>query len=209
MNPSETPTATGHAATMEAPPFGIASGKLIMWLFIIADAATFGALLFGYGYLRAGSPDWPRPFAFTPTILNGMVMTAILLTSSLTMLFAVAAIRAGRRDASVRWIATTILLGVAFAVLHLREWSKMFAEGWSPSANPDGGAVLFGGGFFSITGLHLLHVAGGVVALTVMAIGVRRGRFDVLHVETTGLYWHFVDLVWMFVFPLVYLMNAR
>jgi cytochrome c oxidase subunit 3 len=69
--------------------------------------------------------------------------------------------------------------------------------------------VLFGATFFSITGLHLLHVIGGVIAITVVGLGFRRGWLDEAHVETTGLYWHFVDLVWMFVFPLVYLMNAR
>ncbi|MEO8636645.1 MAG: cytochrome c oxidase subunit 3 [Gemmatimonadales bacterium] len=209
MTESEMSLPLGHGAAREASPFGIPSRKLVMWLFIIADAATFGAILFGYGYLRAGSPDWTRPFAFAPTVLNGMVMTAILLTSSLTMLLAVAAAQAGRRELSVRWLGLTALLGISFAALHLREWFKMFAEGWSPTANPMGGSVLFGGSFFSITGLHLLHVAAGVVALIVMAIGFRRGRFDAAHVETTGLYWHFVDLVWMFVFPMVYLMNAR
>jgi cytochrome c oxidase subunit 3 len=72
-----------------------------------------------------------------------------------------------------------------------------------------GGSVLFGGTFFGITGLHLLHVISGVIAIMVIALGFRRGRLDAGHVEVTGLYWHFVDLVWMFVFPLVYLMNAR
>jgi cytochrome c oxidase subunit 3 len=209
VNQPELSLPLGHAAAMEEAPFGIPSRKLVMWLFIIADAATFGAILFGYGYLRAGSPNWSRPFEFTPTILNGMVMTAILLTSSLTMLMAVAAAQADRRPVAVRWIGVTALLGVAFAGLHLREWFKMFAEGWSLSANPLGGSALFGGSFFSITGLHLLHVTGGVIALTVMAIGFGRGRWTAGHVETSGLYWHFVDLVWMFVFPLVYLMNAR
>ena len=192
----------GHGAVAEESPFGIQSKKLVMWLFIIADAATFGAILFGYGYLRAGSPDWTRPFAFSPTILNGMVMTAVLLTSSLTMLGAVAR-GPGRpaRRGSVRWLGVTIALGVVFAALHLREWFKMFAEGWSPSTNPLGGSVLFGGTFFSITGLHLLHVIGGVVAITVVALRFRRGRLTAGHMETTGLYWHFVDLVWMFVFP--------
>ncbi len=213
MTQSEMALAMGHGAaheeSHEQSPFGIQSRKLVMWLFIIADAATFGAILFGYGYLRAGSPNWSRPFAFMPTILNGMVMTAVLLTSSLTMLFAVAAAHAGRREASVRWLGLTTVLGIAFAGLHLREWFKMFAEGWSTATNPLGGSALFGGTFFSITGLHLLHVTAGVVALTVIAIGFSRGRFDAAHVETTGLYWHFVDVVWMFVFPLVYLMNAR
>ena len=199
----------GHGAVAEESPFGIQSKKLVMWLFIIADAATFGALLFAYGYLRAGSPDWTRPFAFNPTIINGMVMTAVLLTSSLTMLSAVGAAQAGERDRSIRWMAATIVLGVVFAGLHLREWFKMFGEGWSPSKNPLGGSVLFGGTFFGITGLHLLHVTVGVVAIAVVALKFRGGRLTAAHVETTGLYWHFVDLVWMFVFPLVYLMNTR
>ena len=200
-----------HGGMLEDSPFGIESKKLVMWLFIIADAATFGALLFGYGYLRVGSPNWIRPFGFLPTILNGMVMTAVLLTSSLTMLAAVRAAQGGnaRRRESVRWLVVTALLGVVFAALHLREWFNLFAEGWSPSTNPMGGSVLFGGTFFGITGLHLLHVLCGVVAILVVAVAFRRGRLNAGHVETTGLYWHFVDLVWMFVFPLVYLMNAR
>ncbi len=201
--------ALGHGAVLEESPFGIESKKLVMWLFIIADAATFGVILFGYGYLRVGSPNWIRPFAFMPTILNGMVMTAVLLTSSLTMLAGVSAAQAGRRTAGVRWLGVTAILGIVFAALHLREWFNLFAEGWSPSTNPMGGSVLFGGTFFGITGLHLLHVLCGVVAIMVVALAFKRGRLDAGHVETTGLYWHFVDLVWMFVFPLVYLMNAR
>jgi cytochrome c oxidase subunit 3 len=194
---------------VEESPYGIPSRKLVMWLFILADAATFGAILFGYGYLRMGSPDWTRPFGFTPTIVNGIVMTVVLLTSSVTMLGAVGAAQEGRRVACVKWLVGTTMLGALFAILHLREWFKMFAEGWSPSQNPLGGSALVGATFFSITGLHLLHVICGVVAITVIAVAVSRGRLGASHVETTGLYWHFVDLVWMFVFPLVYLLNAR
>src|SRR6266850_1232949 len=146
-----------HGAMLEESPYGIHSRKLVMWLFIIADAATFGALLFGYGYLRVGSPDWTRPFAFTPSILNAIIMTVVLLTSSLTMLAAVGAAHAGARASSVRWLGLTTLLGAGFAVLHLREWFSMFAAGWRPSTNPMGGSVLVGATFFSITGLHLLH----------------------------------------------------
>ena len=210
MSDTEMSLALSHGV-LEDSPFGIESRKLVMWLFIMADAATFGALLFGYGYLRVGSPNWVRPFPFIPTILNGMVMTVVLLTSSLTMLAAVRAAQAGgeRRRECVRWLAVTAGLGAVFAVLHLREWFNLFAEGWSPSTNPTGGPVLFGGTFFGITGLHLLHVLCGVVAILVVALAFKRGRLDPSHVETTGLYWHFVDLVWMFVFPLVYLMNAR
>ncbi|MEO8580134.1 MAG: cytochrome c oxidase subunit 3 [Gemmatimonadales bacterium] len=193
----------------EARPYGFRTKKLVMWLFIIADAATFGAILFAYGYVRVGSADWSRPFAFVPTIRNGIVMTFVLLTSSLTMLGAVRAATRGRVDIAVRWLGATILLGAVFAALHLREWFAMIAEGWSLARNPLGGSPLFGAAFFGITGLHLLHVITGVVAITIITILFRRGRLDASYIETTGLYWHFVDLVWMFVFPLVYLMNAR
>ncbi len=193
----------------EARPYGFKTKKLVMWLFIIADAATFGAILFVYGYIRVGSADWSRPFAFVPTIRNGIVMTFILLTSSLTMLGAVRAATRGRVGVAVRWLGATIFLGAAFAALHLREWFAMIGDGWSPSRNPMGGSPLFGAAFFGITGLHLLHVITGVVAIGVITILFRRGRLDATYIETTGLYWHFVDLVWMFVFPLVYLMNTR
>lgn len=194
---------------MEESPYGIQSKKLAIWLFIIADAATFGAILFVYGYLRTANPDWTRPFAFSPTVVGGIVMTLVLLTSSLTMVSAVGAAQAGRTSASVRWLGATMLLGIVFAALHLREWFRMIGEGWRLFRNPMGGPVLFGATFFGITGLHLLHVICGIIVIAVITIGFRRGRFDAGHVETTGLYWHFVDLVWMFVFPLVYLMNAH
>lgn len=208
MSESAVPLAQGHVATMEPSPFGVSSKKLTMWLFIASDAVTFGAVLMAYSYLRAGTPDWPKPFQFSPSIVNGMIMTAVLLTSSLTMLGAVQTAKAGKKALSLKWLTVTVLLGTVFAVLHLREWFHMFAEGWSLAKNPEGGSLLFGASFFSITGLHLLHVISGVIALIVIAIGYNVEWLDEGHVETTGLYWHFVDLVWMFVFPLLYLMNA-
>ena len=209
MSGSELSMPAGQGGAAEASPFGITSKKLVMWLFIIADAATFGALLFGYGYLRLGSPDWPRPFAFAPSILNAMIMTVVLLSSSMTMLGAVSAAQKGDRPASVRWLGGTVVLGVTFAALHLNEWGKMIRDGWSLSADPPGKSVQFGAAFFSSSGLHLLHVISGAVAITVVALIFRRGWLTAGHIETMGLYWHFVDLVWMFVFPLMYLMNAR
>ena len=209
MGQSAMSVGSAHTARTEGSPYGIQSKKLAIWLFIIADAATFGAILFAYGYLRLANPDWTKPFAFSPTIVNGMVMTVVLLTSSLTMVAAVAAAQAGRASAGVRWLGATMLLGLAFAGLHLREWFAMIGAGWRLFQNPMGGSPLFGATFFGITGLHLLHVLCGVVVIAVITIGFRRGRFDAGHVETIALYWHFVDLVWMFVFPLVYLMNVR
>ena len=195
--------------TSEPSPFGVPSRKLGIWMFIVADAATFAAMLFAYGYVRVANPDWTRPFTVWPTIVNGIVMTVVLLTSSLTIIAALLAAQAGRRTTALRWLGATMLLGTLFAALHLREWVAMIGDGWRLFRNPLGGAPLVGATFFSITGLHLLHVITGVIVIGVIALGYRRGRFDPGHLEVTGLYWHFVDLVWMFVFPLVYLLNVR
>jgi cytochrome c oxidase subunit 3 len=196
----------GHGAPMEASPYAIPSRKLTMWLFIISDAVTFGVLLYGYGYLRTASVDWPTPFKFSPSILNVLVMTFVLITSSLTMLGAVDAAKAGDKAKAGRFLWSTILLGVIFAGLHIREWFGLIDEGVRLFQNP-WGSPLFGATFFSITGLHLLHVTAGVVAIAVIARGFARGRLTAGHVESVGLYWHFVDLVWMFVVPLIYLLN--
>src|SRR3977135_4396813 len=139
---------------MEVSPYGIQAKKLAMWLFIIADAATFGAILFAYGYLRIANPNWTRQFAFSPTIVNGMVMTVVLLTSSLTMVAAGAAAQMGRTSVGVPSLGVRRLLGIASAALHLREWLSMIAEGWRLFRNPMGGSPLFGAAFFGITGLH-------------------------------------------------------
>ncbi len=209
MGESAVTMRAGPGALTEASPYGIQSKKLAIWLFIIADAATFGAILFAYGYLRVANPDWTRPFEFWPTIANAVATTVVLLTGSLTMMGAVRCAQAGQKSASVRWLGVTMALGLVFVLLLLHEWSDMIGAGWRMSQNPLGGSVLFGATFFGITGLHLLHVICGVVALGVVAMGFNRDRLDAGHVETTGLYWHFVTLVQMFVFPLVYLMNVR
>jgi cytochrome c oxidase subunit 3 len=198
--------ALGHAANMEPSPYAIPSRKLAMWLFILSDACTFGALLFAYGYLRTASPDWPTPFKFYPSILNVIIMSFVLITSSLTMLGAVDASKAGDKARTMRWMGITMVLGVIFAILHIREWAGLIGEGVRLFQNP-WGSPLFGASFFGITGLHLLHVISGVIAIGVVARGFSRGSLTAGHVESTALYWHFVDIVWMFVVPLVYLMS--
>jgi cytochrome c oxidase subunit III len=187
-------------------PFRIPTKKLAMWLFIVADAATFAACLVAYGFLRNGTPNWPTPFK-TPTVINAGLMTFILITSSLTVLLAVRDSRIGNKAAAFRWINITAALGIIFAILHIREWVGMIAEGVTLAHNPWGSA-LFGSAFFTITGLHLTHVAGGIVALFAVGLRYRGGRYNADDVEILGLYWHFVDLVWMFVVPFMYLMNV-
>lgn len=207
---SEAHLTVGHSPDLEiqeAPAFAISHKKLVMWLFIISDAITFGALLFAYGYLRNATTDWPRPFE-TSSVVNAYVMTFILVTSSLTMLIAMRAARAGDKGRAITWSFITVLGGIIFALLHIKEWFGLIGEGLRLFANP-WGSGLFGAAFFSITGLHLTHVVAGCIAITVVTLGYKRGRYDQGDLEIWGLYWHFVDLVWMFVVPFVYLLNIK
>jgi cytochrome c oxidase subunit III len=188
-------------------PFAIGSKKLGMWLFIVSDTLTFSALLISYSYSRLNSPNWPRPFPFYPSIVYATVMTVVLLASSLTMVMAVAAMARGARSATVKWVLLTMVFGLTFVALHLREWLHLIGEGLRPFSN-EWGSPLFGAVFFGVTGLHMTHVLIGVIYLSIISIGVGRGKFTPEDVEVSGLYWHFVDLVWMFVFPLVYIMSV-
>lgn len=196
---------TGATEAMTAPTFSVPAKKMAMWLFIIADTATFAGCLVAYGFIRNATPDWPRPFH---SITNVALMTFILLTSSLAMLIAIRSAQKDDKADAFRWMLITAVLGIAFAVLHIREWLGMIGEGATLFHNP-WGTPLFSSLFFSITGLHLLHVTGGVVALIAVAIRHQGGRYNADDVEITGLYWHFVDLVWMFVVPLIYLLNLK
>jgi cytochrome c oxidase subunit 3 len=191
-----------------ARPFGIGSKKFGMWLFIISDALTFSAMLMAYTYARLSTDVWPTPFHFSPSIIFSTVMTLVLLSSSLTMVMAVHAMSHGNRAGTVKWLMATIVCGAGFIYLHMTEWFHLFHEGATPWGNP-WGTPAFGATFFGITGLHMTHVAIGVVYLSIMAVGVGRGKFTYEDVEVSGLYWHFVDLVWMFVFPLLYLMSVK
>ena len=189
-----------HGALLEESPYAIPSRKFTVWLFIISDAVTFGAFLFSYGYLLLGTPNWIRPFD-SGSVANVIIMTIVLITSSLTMLGAVDSAKAGDKSKAIRFLFSTMALGTLFALLHLREWFELFHRNITISSG------LFGQTFFTITGLHLLHVISGVIAMLVVTAKYWSARLTPSHVETMGLYWHFVDLVWMFVVPMVYLTN--
>lgn len=198
-------------------PYRVGHRKLGMWLFIVSDSLTFSALLIGYSYLRA-SNVWPTPFPFYPSIVFSSVMTFCLLSSSLTMVFGVSASSRGDKAAARKWILFTMFFGAAFIVLHLIEWNHLISEGLRPFSLPaewvknftttDGKlpSPLFGATFFTITGLHMFHVATGLIYLAVVAMRIKKVNHE--DVEISGLYWHFVDLVWMFVFPLIYIMSV-
>jgi cytochrome c oxidase subunit 3 len=190
-------------------PYRTNSKKFGMWLFIASDSLTFSALLFAYTYSRVANPDWPKPFHFSPSIIFSSIMTFCLLSSSLTMVMAVHAMNHGRRKSAAGWILATMAGGAAFVVLHMTEWLNLINNEHVTPFNNEWGVPLFGGTFFALTGLHMTHVIIGLIYLGIICQAVVRGKFKAEDVEVSGLYWHFVDLVWMFIFPLVYLMSAK
>ena len=195
---------------------GVPWGKAMMWIFLLSDTFIFTSFLVGYMTVRMSATDpWPIPsdvFALTlfghsiPLILIA-IMTFVLITSSGTMALAVN--YGYRRDKKKTfWLmSATALLGATFVGMQVFEWSKLIEEGVRPWGNPMG-AAQFGSAFFMITGFHGLHVSIGVLYLMIVAFKVRRGDYDDRGyeiVEIAGLYWHFVDLVWVFIFAFFYL----
>ena len=189
-------------------PFATGSKKLGMWLFILSDAITFSALIMAYCYVRVASDNWPTPFEFYPGIVKATLMTVILLTSSVTMVMAVRAAKLGKRPSVVKWLVATMAGGMTFVIIHATEWAGLIREGVRLFKNP-WGAPLFGAAFFTLTGLHMTHVFCGVCYLGVVTALSAKGKLTAEDVEVSGLYWHFVDLVWMFIFPLVYILSVK
>ncbi len=151
--------------------FGTYSKKIGMWLFLLSDSLTFGALLYAYSYGRISTANWPTPF-HSESIVNATIMTAFLLTSSLTMVLAVRASVQHDAKAQTLWLLATMLCGVGFIVLHGREWSNLIAEGLTlpmfpkvpgheaatEFANVSQTVPQFAATFFGLTGMHMLHV---------------------------------------------------
>ena len=258
--------ATNIPAIYEPSLFGTYSKKIGMWLFLLSDSLTFGALLYAYTYGRISLGDaWPKPF-HSESIVNATIMTAFLLTSSLTMVLAVNAAARGNDKARRLWLLATMACGTGFVILHGKEWSHLISEGLrlpifpavphqevaSEFVDVSKSVPQFAATFFGLTGMHMLHVTLGVVYLGVIALRrkfipilfalwlvawlatpayspfhygahvlliaalvcslilwLKPKVYDAADVEVAGLYWHFVDLVWMFIFPLVYIMSTK
>ena len=185
-------------------PFGVPWQKLMMWIFLVTDALLFAGFLAAYGFVRLASPSWPEQSDVFP-MLKIAAMTFILISSSATMATAVGA--AHRRDLrrATTFVALTALGGAAFLGMQAIEWTTLIREGARLTSNPWGVAP-FSAFFFMITGFHGTHVLIGVAILSTLAVRLRRGRGTGLGVEVVGLYWHFVDVVWCFIFPLFYLL---
>jgi cytochrome c oxidase subunit 3 len=182
-------------------------GKLGMWLFLAGDAVGFGTLLASYGVMRATSADWPNPFDVLGINLTAF-MTFLLICSSVTMVKALEKIGEGDRARAQLFLLLTALGGAIFVGLQAYEWTHLIHRGLHIGGNP-WGATLFGTSFFIVTGFHGLHVTGGVIYL-LSVLGTVARQADVRRkynmVEIAGLYWHFVDLVWIMVFTFMYLL---
>jgi cytochrome c oxidase subunit III len=201
--------ASVHAAIepAETPVTPESWGKLGMWIFLAGDAVGFGTLLASYGAMRATSADWPNPYDALGINLTAF-MTFLLICSSVTMVKALEWLGRGDRTRCRWFLFYTALGGALFVTLQAYEWSKLIHEGLHINDNP-WGASLFGTSFFIITGFHGLHVTGGVLYLLAMIRWVTNrpdpaGSYNA--VEISGLYWHFVDLVWIMVFTFMYLL---
>jgi cytochrome c oxidase subunit III len=227
----ETATSVVHPAGVTPGLPGVASdfgsdkqafvvpwGKAMMWIFLLSDTFIFSCFLTSYMHVRMSSTvPWPNPsevFALTvfghhiPLILIA-IMTFILISSSGTMAMAVNMGYRRRRGKTASLMLITAGFGATFVGMQAFEWTKLIVdEGVRPWSNPMG-AEQFGASFFMITGFHGLHVSAGVIYLVIVAIKVWRGDYDRKGnyeiVEIAGLYWHFVDLVWVFIFAFFYL----
>ena len=200
MSHAHAGTIPGHG--LQATATGVPNGKLGMWLFLASEVMFFTGLIGAYIVLRLSHAHWPGSDGHLSVPL-GTLNTFILIGSSMTIVMALAAAQSQRPMASVRrWLVTTIVLGSFFLGIKGFEYSTKFAHGIFPSTN------VFWSCYFALTGFHALHVIGGIIFnLVILSWTRREALWKEQHrrLELAGLYWHFVDIVWIFLFPLLYL----
>ncbi|MDP6596861.1 MAG: cytochrome c oxidase subunit 3 [Candidatus Poribacteria bacterium] len=178
-------------------------GKLGMWWFLASEVMTFGGFLAAYILYRAASGGGWTETAEHVSVVLGSINTFVLLTSSFTIVKSTEAVNQGEYGRAKNYLGWTILLGVVFLVIKGVEYTSEIQHGFTPLTN------IFWNFYFALTGLHALHILVGIVINLVLYIGAVKGtlwREDLGHrIEVAGLYWHFVDIVWIFLFPLLYL----
>ncbi len=189
-------------ATEETWPLRLGKEKLGIWVFIMSEILIFGSLIVSYVYVRLSSPNWPIATQIHDPIV-GMVNTIILLTSSLTVILALYYVRVGNPKGLKIGLVSTLVLGLSFLIIKLGfEWPSLVSNGFTISSG------LPASSYYVLTGVHAVHVAAGLVAVGYLLLRSFASEFTVNKhsgVEFVGVYWHFVDIVWMFLFPLFYL----
>ncbi len=196
-----TVSAPGSAGHAHATSTGLSNEKLAMWTYLGSDCLLFGALISTYLLLRHRSVDGVMPADYYDIPFTS-VSSFVLLMSSLTMALAVAAINRGEVKRSQTWLVTTALLGATFIAGQVYEFTTFYREGLGFTTN------IFGSAFYTLTGFHGIHVSVGIVMLMSLAVLMARGKLGADRAETVeiiGLYWHFVDIVWILIFTVVYL----
>ena len=198
------------AALQERPaedhhkPGGISSSLLGMVLFIASEIMFFGGLFGAYFTLRSAAPEWPPPDTPHLSAPYAAVLTAILVTSSVTMQFGVWAIRKNNQRRLILWLAVSLLLGATFLAMQALEYANLIGEGMTLSSG------VFGSTFYTLTGFHGAHVAGGAAFILIVLLRARSGQFTARYhdtVEMASYYWHFVDVVWIGLFSTIYLLR--
>ena len=192
------------AHEMESFSFlGMSWKKVMMWIFIITDGLLFAGYLASYGYARIGAGAWPdQSEVFHLWFIS--LMTFVLITSSATMATAVAAAKSGDKNTVGKMVLATAIGGTVFLGMQAFEWTGLIRDGVTLTQNA-WNIPAFGNYFFLITGFHGTHVLIGVIVLVTTLVKTKRGTTSEEGVEMAGLYWHFVDLVWVFIFTLFYL----
>jgi heme/copper-type cytochrome/quinol oxidase subunit 3 len=186
----------------ERPDTGLANGKLGIWLFLASEVMLFGALFSTYIILRMGAPEWPRHELNIPL---GAINTVILISSSVTMVMAWASLKLNNWGRHRLFLALTFVLALVFLINKYFEYADHLRKGEGPWHST------FLAIYFTLTGLHGIHILGGMVVMGYfLGPGSRMWKTNpeqfTNRIEYTGLYWHFVDLVWIFLFPLLYLL---
>jgi cytochrome c oxidase subunit 3 len=192
------------------------ASNLGMWTFLSTEILFFGGLFLGYITYRHAYPQAFAEASRHTDVLFGTLNTAILLTSSLTMALAVSAAQDGNRKSIVRCLLLTLLFAFGFLVVKAFEYHKDFVEHLVPGPHFEKAlpphADLFFWLYWAMTGLHAIHVIAGIVVLSVITLLAKQGKFSARYntpVEIAGLYWHFVDLIWIFLYPLLYLIDRH
>ena len=188
--------------------------KIGMWLFLLSEILLFGGLFILYSTYRYKNPIAFHLAAWELNRVLGTLNTLILLTSSLTMALSIYFIQKGNRKGSASFLMATIFLGFLFLIIKYAEWTAKIEHGIYPNSprllGRSKGEILFYGLYYSMTGLHGLHVVVGILVLSAMLFLMMKGKINenrFIPLENSGLYWHLVDIIWIFLFPLFYLIT--
>lgn len=221
MSSQASPEALALREQFDSPEQQRDASTLGMWVFLVTEILFFGGMFMAYTVYRSA---YPHVFGVASSSLNaiiGAVNTAVLLCSSFTMVMAVRAASLGTRKALILFLILTMLLGTAFLGIKAYEWKEKFDENHVPGvtfhleglpAQAQGQAMLFFSLYFAMTGLHALHMIVGVSILLYLLRKAYQGQYTPVYwtpVDIAGLYWHFVDIIWIFLFPLLYLIDRH